>query len=217
MIFLDAFLKYADTYGSLIPLVTLAIVLKKRKYPGYCTPLVWYFLFSIIIFGVSNYMADRKINNLAIYNIFTIIELIIITWFFRKILISEFWRKVSILICITFICFFFFNVVFLENINTFNSNAIAVEFMVIILYCFRFYVEFSKSEEVVYFFKSPVFWIISGLFVYFASSIMVFALYKYAAKINRSFILDFWIFQVIMYLVKNLMITKGFLCFKMSK
>ena len=206
---------YADTYGSLIPLVTLLIIFYKKKYPGYCIPLAWYFILSIIVFGISNYLADRKINNLLLYNIFAVIELTLVSWFFRKLFAWK--NKIFFLVLFFFILFFFFNIAFLEDYSTLNSNVIAVEFMIIIIYCFRYYVLLSKTDKIITFFNEPAFWIVSAFFIYFSTCIMVFVFYKYAAKIDRRFILDFWMLQVIMYLIKNLLITKGFLCFKTNK
>ncbi len=212
---IEILLKYADTYASLIPLAILVIIFYKKKYPGYCTPLVWYFTLSIIIFGLSNYMADRHINNLFLYNIFALIELILITWFFSKILPGHF--QSFFLVMTFFVLFFIFNILFLENFSSMNSNVIAIEFMIIIIYCFMYYIDLSKSDKIITFYKETIFWIVSAFFIYFSTCIMVFVFYKYAAKINRNFILDFWILQVIMYFIKNILIAKGFLCFKTNK
>jgi hypothetical protein len=214
---MNFFWNYADTYGSLIPLVTAFVIFYKKKYPDYCIPLVWYFILSIIIFGFSNYLADRRINNLVLYNIFSVIELIILTCFFRKIIFLKKGKDIPSFILLSFCIFSILNLFFLENYASMNSNLIAIEFLILIVYCFTYFIELSKTDRIIFFFKEPVFWIISGFFVYFSSCIIVFVLYKYASITNQSFIQDFWSFQIIMYIIKNLLIAKGILCFRTNK
>lgn len=214
MTFFEALIAYADTYGSIIPLVVLSIVFHKRKVPKTLLPLVFYLFISVIVFGFSNYLADRKINNLFLYNIFSAIELALILYFFHGIIKNPKIRKWILPVILLYLILLTGNLIFLEKINSFNSNALAIEFLFLIIFCFSYYYELSSSEEVIVFLKTPYFWMVSGFFIYFSTCILVFVLYKYAAIQNRKFILDFWEFQVIMYLIKNILIAKGLLCFK---
>ena len=59
--------------------------------------------------------------------------------------------------------------------------------------------------------------IVSSFLLYFSSCILMFILYKYAAKQYHSFVFNFWKVQEVMYLIKNILITYGILCFRKKK
>ena len=212
---IELLLKYADTYGSLFPLATFLVIFRKIKYPDYCVPLVGYFILSILVFGFSNYLADRSINNMLVYNVFALLELVFLSWFFNKVFSGH--DRFRFITLALFVVFWILNILFLEKFSSMNSNVIAVEFLIVIIYCFRYYIEFSKTDQIISFYKEPLFWIVSGFFVYFSLSVMVVVFYKYATRDDNNFILSFWKLQVIMYLIKNILIAKGLLCFKVSK
>lgn len=214
---LEKLLKYADTIGSIIPLVAAFVVFSKKGIPSQMVPMAWYLFLSFVVYCITNILADRGINNLLFYNVFSVIELVFILEFFRKIIQNSKIKKFITPISILFTAFLILNMTFFEGPDSFNSNAIAIEFTLIIIFSFVFYYEFSNTDAIVFFSKNPIVWIVSGFFIYFSACILTFALYKYAATADREFTLDFWLFQVVMYLLRNIFITKGILCFKTQK
>lgn len=212
---MESFLNYSDTYGSVLPLI--ACIVYWHKVPKEVFILFWYFLASIIIFGYSNYLADRNINNLYLYHMFSIIELTLLLQYFKKIIELRVIKKVIKWITFIFLILSLLNILFLEKINSLNSNTQSLEFLLLIVFCFIYYNDLAKSNQIVFFYKQPVFWIVTGFFIYFSCTLIVFSLYKYSGRHNKSFISGFWVFQELMYLIKNMFITYGILCFKKTK
>jgi len=216
-LFAEKLLKYADTYGSLIPLLAILLIFSKRKMPLEVKLLTAYFFLSFLMFGLSNYLADRHTNNLFIYHIFTVCEFIFIGLLFRVIIKNQEFRSNIVYIILVFCVLALTNSIFSEKLTTLNSNMIAVEFLLLIIFSFFYYFQLSHSDEILVFFRIPGFWIVTGFFIYFSSCILIFALYKYAAVTNRQFVLDFWLIQVAMYIIKNVLIARGILCYRFSK
>ena len=212
---MEFFLDYSDTYGSLFPLIS--IIALWHKIPKETFILFWYFIASVLIFGYSNYLADQVKNNMFLYHIFSILELSLLLGYFRKIIGTSIVKRVIIWIIVLFLGFSLCNIIYLENLNSLNSNSQSIEFLILIIFCFIYYNELAKSDEIVIFFKIPVFWIVTGFFIYFSCTIIVFAFYKYAIDYDKPFTSSFWVFQEIMYLIKNLFITYGILCFRNTK
>jgi len=206
---MESILKYSDTYGSIFPLIALIILW--NKVPKETHILLWYFISSILIFGYSNYLADKAVNNSFLYHIFSILELAILLQYFKKLVVTSLVKKVINGIIITFLILSIFNIIFLEKSNSLNSNTQSIEFLLLIIFCFIYYSNLSKTDNILFFYKQPAFWIVTGFFIYFSSTIILFSFYKYAARIDETF--SFWKFQEIMYLVKNFFITYGILCF----
>ena len=208
-------LKYADTYGSILPLVVL--IYKRNLVPKENLILFWYFLLSIGIFSYSNYLADRVQNNLFLYHIFSIVELTLLLQYFKKIIHSTLIKKLINGITILFLIASALNILFLEKINSLNSNTQSLEFLLLIAFCFVYYMELAQSEQIIYFFRHPVFWIVTGFFIYFSITIFIFSFYKYSERTYHTFTINFWTFQEVMYLIKNLIIAYGILCFNKKK
>lgn len=203
---------YSDTYGSMIPVLAIGKKFWRKKVPKDIQVLLWYFFLSIILFGYSNYLADRKINNLFIYHFFSPIELFFLTNYFSKKQILKF--RWSLIISFVFLVICFFNTLCFEEIKTLNSNTQSIEFLLLLILCSFFYYKYSKSNQILNFQIQPEFWIITGFFIYFSTTILLFSFYKYAIVHYRSFLFDFWDFQEIMYIVKNALIAYGILCYK---
>lgn len=214
---LDLLLAYADTYGPVIPLAFILLLFRRKQMPRVLIILSWYLLISIVIFGISNYMANRFMNNLFLYHLFCIIELCFVCLLFKEMIRSEKVRRTIPYFLALATLLFILNSVFLEKINSWNSNSASVEFLIIICFSLIYYFELAGSNDILFFSKNAFFWIVSGLFVYCSGCSVLFAFYKYTAQNNIRFTLDFWIFQILMYLIKNLLITKGILCFKARK
>ena len=212
---METLLDYSDTYGSLFPLI--AIIVLWHKIPKETFILFWYFIGSILIFGYSNYLADHIKNNMFLYHMFSILELSLLLGYFRKIVDSNIIKKVIVWIITLFLGFSLYNILYLESLNSLNSNSQSVEFLILIIFCFIYYNQLAKSDEIIIFYQQPVFWIVTGFFTYFSCTIIVFAFYKYAIEYNKPFTTNFWVFQEIMYLIKNLFITYGILCFRKTK
>lgn len=217
MSILDNLLAYADTYGPVIPLISIFFVFRFRQVPRVIVILSWYLLFSMVLFGISNYLADRNMNNMFLYHIFSIVELAFVCFIFREIIQSKKVRKAIPYLLALFVLLFILNSIFLEGMDSWNSNSSSIEFLIIICFSLIYYFELANSDDILSFSTNPFFWIVSGFFVYCASCTVVFAFYKLNALESGKFALNYWMFQIIMYLVKNILFAKGILCFKARK
>ena len=113
--------------------------------------------------------------------------------------------------------FWHLNILLLENLYSLNSNTLAIRIFLIIFLCLIYYNQLVSSDKVLMIFTVPSFWIVSSFLLYFSSCILMFILYKYAAKQYHSFVFNFWKVQEVMYLIKNILITYGILCFRKKK
>lgn len=217
MSILDNLMAYADTYAPAIPLISIFFVFRFKQMPRVITILSWYLLFSMLLFGVSNYLADRNMNNMFLYHIFSIVELAFVCFMFREVIHSKKIRKAIPYLLAFFVLLFILNTVFLEGMDSWNSNSSSIEFLIIICFSLIYYFELANSDDILSFATNPFFWIVSGFFVYCASCTVVFAFYKLNALKSGNFALNYWMFQIIMYLIKNILFAKGILCFKVRK
>lgn len=119
-------------------------------------------------------------NNLPIYNLFSIINLVLLCGYFREQLINESQKK-AINLLITFsILFWLFSIFYLHSINSINS--IFLGYQGIVTMCLSAYIMeyivFRQSRTVFNLKTSPHFLIAILLLVYWCFSIMQWILYR---------------------------------------
>jgi hypothetical protein len=208
---MNAFWGYADTYGCAIPLVFLMV--RKRKLSLEEKTLTWYLIFSIIIFGFSNYLADHGTNNHFLYHLFADVEFFFIAIYFSLVIRNTLVKKIIPYVIAGLIIFSVLNVLVLhESLTSWPTNTFFVEFFMIIVMCFVYFFELTSSNDILQFYKVESFWVIAGFFIYYSLSFSIVILYKYVAEYSSVFVYRFWILQIMFYLLKNVLIGVGFLC-----
>lgn len=205
-------LKYGDSIAPLIPLA--AFLFNWKQVPRRVYIILGYLFISAFVYGYSNYLADRYINNMYLYHIICLIEFLCISIYILSLIKSRALKKIIYIQSAFFVAFFFSNLYWLEPINTLNSNSISLEFLLLIIACSFYFYELTNSDAMLHFHKDGDFWIVSGFLFHFCSSFLTFALYKYTAKNNEFFMANFWNVQVILYIIRCIIISKGILCFR---
>src|SRR4029078_3709034 len=105
---------------TLMPVVSLATGIINKTYKETRNlPILFFLAFAVIIFAISNYLADRGINNLFLYNFFGFFEtLFVFVYLFSKLKI----RSLKILSLVTLcVCLFLILVKILKSELNFND------------------------------------------------------------------------------------------------
>src|SRR5690242_9407814 len=167
----------SDVY---MPLLTLILFIAIRKnIPRKENLLLIYIIMNVITFGITDLMVKYKINNQFIYHLYSLLELCILIPYLRNFLQTKKLSKSGIEIIILYLVFWIFNIILWEPLNTFNSYSAALSNLIVLIFCLSNMLQLAKSDEVLYFQRSPAFWIISGFLFSSAINIMVYASYKY--------------------------------------
>ncbi|MEQ8473341.1 MAG: hypothetical protein RIC35_19245 [Marinoscillum sp.] len=138
-----------------------------------------YFIFlSAVIELVSKVMWYQGENNLPLLHLYVLIGFILLAMFYRSILQGFIPPKLISAVIAGFTLFTIINSAFIEPLTTFNSLALTVQSVLMIILCvFTFLVLMNdivreKRQDLL----SSLNWINSGLFLYYLSSLMVFYL-----------------------------------------
>ena len=201
----------SDVY---MPLLTLILFITIRKnIPRKENLLLIYIIMNVITFGITDLMVKYKINNQFIYHLYSLLELCILIPYLRNFLQTKKLSKSVIEIIILYLVFWIFNIVLWEPLNTFNSYSAALSNLIVLIFCLSNMLQLAKSDEVLYFQRSPAFWIISGFLFSSAINIMVYASYKYYTlnKIDGRMI---WLISSFATIIKFTLISVGLLWYK---
>jgi len=207
-------LNYLDT---LTPLLTLIVSLFTiRKMDKKENLIIIYVGISFIVFLISNIMADNQINNMFLYHLFSLFEIIILSYYFLKSLLKKqltlYWFILG-----GYFVFWVINIIAFENLKLFNSNSSVVSNLIVLLLAMYYLFEVSKSEDVLYFQKLPGFWIASAFLVSCALSIFSFVAYKYFQANNhdyKEYANKIWLVPLFAIIFRFIFISIGLLCYR---
>lgn len=142
-------------------------------------------------------------NNLPLLHIFTVLEFSILVFLFHKPL-SSFFPKNSVWIWIGgFFLFSLGNSLFIESIFQFNAIAKGVESILCIILALLYFYQTLKTLEVRHLEYHPLFWISSGMLIYFSASLFMF-IYSNYILVSESISFTIWGIHAFLSIVLNL-------------
>lgn len=166
----------------------------------------YFIFFSSFIQLLSLVFWLYRMNNLPLLHLYVPVGFVLLAWFYRTILGDFINKRIIWFTAILFSCFSIINSLTLQNIFSFNSNALTVEsILIIILALFSFMVFLNDIvKQNAYNDIISLNWINSGLFIYHTSNLLIF---YFGATIVSKFSVDTnlytWIlhafFSIIMY------------------
>src|SRR6266487_369698 len=205
---------FSDTY---MPLLTIILYFLLWKYTNYHEfVILLYSIICFILFGITNILVLKKINNLAFYHVFSLVELIILSHYVLKLILHKPFSLLWFFICSFYLLFWICNIIFFEPLNSFNTTSAGITNLVILFLCMYYLLSLSKNEAILYFQKLPSFWIVSAFLIYSALSLLVFISYAYFVNSNKQQEgSQLWAIIISMAtIVKFALISVGLLCYK---
>jgi hypothetical protein len=139
-------------------------------------------------------------------SVFTLVEYFCFTAIAYRLIKNLLVKKIILLFSF---CFFIFSVIaFYQDKNlSFDSITVALEEILVIVYCIYFFFEQIKTPQSSFIYESHSFWIITGILVYVAGT---FFLFITLFKINNAERDDFWIINLIFNSLKNMFFAIAF-------
>ena len=149
----------------------------------------YFIIFSSFIQLLSLVFWLYRMNNMPLLHIYVLVGFILQAWFYRTILGDFINKRIIWCMTILFSIFSIINSLALQNIYTFNSNALTIEsILIIILTLFSFMVFLNDIvKQNAYNDIISLNWINSGLFIYHTSNLLIF---YFGATIVSKFSVD---------------------------
>lgn len=164
---------------------TLYAILTFRKLRRELRIFTLFIFLSGLIELISTIMWYQRINNYPLLHIYVAMGFIIQVWFYYEVLRKFISKNLIISVGVIFTLFTIINSIFFESIDTFNSNALTVQSILVIIFSISTYMLFLndivKNESDMKLTRS-LNWINSGLFIYYSSSLLIFYLGDYFTK-----------------------------------
>ncbi|GAB4127885.1 MAG: hypothetical protein OHK0045_17380 [Raineya sp.] len=199
--------------ADLMQLICIIIFLVQKVHHAKAVKWIFYtFVAGFLISIIQSLDFLQKVNNLYTFHIFTPIEFVCLTLFFRDILQKSISKSFFHILIVFFLLFSLFNSIFLQEIKKFNTYSIFIEGLVMIgLSSFYFIIGVRKMETIKEFQETNhIFYIVAGIFLYFLGDFFILSLMNFIYEhADREFAKFTWILHIIFLWVYYILIGIG--------
>ncbi len=190
----------SDTILPLIAFFILASGYKKLT-AGFKI-FFYYVCFTVLIFIISNVLADKKINNLFLYHIYTPVYFLFVAVFLRQSFLSTINKFIIYTLSSMVFLTAVINVLYFEDLKNMNMNSEIICNFLILGLCFLSLALSIKKAESINLIRYRHFLLLFGVFIHAVSSIVVNAYFKYKNYQGKELSNILWSFQ------NNILIAK---------
>jgi len=194
-------LDLSEVWALLIPLFALLI---RKKAPRYLKPVriyIWAALvINVCIILIQEYKkvwfkeGDFLWSNNFLYNIHSIMRLLLFSWFFI-LLQQRFMHRVKEIMPFLFLAFVIVNFTFYENFfnhEMLSSRLLAAEAGLLLFYCLQYFIFLLQDDQTASLNKRRGFFVVTGLSIYFAVNFFIFLFYTYLIQHDITFAISIW-------------------------
>jgi len=207
---------WSEVWALLIPLFFLF----RNKQPALLKPVIIYVWLALTLNTFGDIIGDFKWafhfpawlqSNNPLYNLHSVVRFACFSYFFISLPQTRF-KTFKKIIAGLFTLFFIIDFGFFEHFfyyNHLSGNLLSAEAYLLLIYCMLYYLEVLISEDDTAF-KGPVFWIVTGLAIYFVVNFFVFLFYVPMINQDIVLVLAIWNVHNVAYIILCLFITRAF-------
>ncbi len=159
--------------------VLFPILVSIRRYNGYdrIGQRLVSFLYISALFDLAGLITfNYKVNNLPLFHLFTLIEVLFFGWVYTQAFEQLWLKKITNGFTVMVASLIVYNALALEGIWQFNSITKTAESVLLIVLSLLLFRQLLLQNEVMFLDRHPLFWLNSGVLLYFAGNLFVFML-----------------------------------------
>lgn len=165
-------------------LVGIFVMVYYRKLEKTSKIFAWFIVCSAIVQVIALILWLLKKNNMPLLHLYVPVGFALLAWYYRAVLGKLIAKGMIDVITLLFVCFSIANSIFFQSIFIFNSNALTVEsILLIILSIFTFIVLLNQQlHSIARSVKLGLSWINSGILIYYSSTLLLFYFSNYCMQ-----------------------------------
>lgn len=194
-------------------LIPLSVGSIKKVYQNLPLKIIFlYLVFAAIIEILARLLGTHQINNLPLLHFYTIVEFLFILRFFQLTFNDPLVSRFTGWLMVIFPIFCVFDLIFIQSAYQFNSYPRPISALIIIGLCLFYFFKHSESENQKPWVDAPLNWMVTGLLVYFGSSLFHFAFLNVLNEnVSENVYFIFGTIHATLVMVMYLLFTAGFL------
>lgn len=198
-------LVYISHVTILLPTI-LCIVHYRRLGPALQVISHWVFATGVLtIFHVV--LAEMGIYNLFLLNIYTVMEFVLLCFYFNRLSANVLPKKHLVRLSVIFTLLALTEYFKLDNPTFLNSWTRLVEAFVILILVYRYLRESLKENSLVRSHQDPHFWLACGFVIYFVGTLLLFPIFNFLQEGSTSEFHKVWSFHTFSNILLNLFVA----------
>ncbi len=197
-------------YATLILLLPLLLaIVGVKQYPLHLKIIFYYLILASVTQAASFAFWKQRINNYPILHVYTIIEYLLLLWFYSVILSDFIPRGAFAVLAVAFPAFALIDSFYIEHIYTFNTYGRSLEALIFIFLSISWFVKIVAEDEKTRQLSRAINYINSGFLIYFAGSIAMFSYSSYVEQMTVSHRINVWTIHTILAVQLYILIAVG--------
>lgn len=197
-------------YSNLVILIPLLIAaMNFKSYTSDLKVIFYYLTLATVTQAVSFAFWKQSVNNFPILHVYTIVEYLLLLWFYSVVLKEFISKYMFIVLSIAFPIFSIINSLYIENIYAFNTYGRSLEALIFIFLSISWFVKIVAEDEETRIMGKAINYINSGFLVYFAGSIAMFSYSSYVAQMSEVHRVNVWTIHTVLAVQLYILIAIG--------
>lgn len=181
-------------------LATIVAIVRFKKLEAPLRFLCFLVFFSLTTELVSRILWIYKIPNLFLLPMYTTVEFSLIAWVYHLALRQyTFGRWIPRLLVGFILCSG--AIIAWEGFSRFNDYQRFIESVLILGFVIYYFYKVLQEAAIIYLEHTPLFWVSSGLFIYFSGNIFIFILSNYILSYSKQLNYQAWIIHAMLNIV----------------
>lgn len=180
---MNVLLAFIPGYLALLTSIVVGVFFYKRLNPCFLKFFVWFLVITLLVqLSAQAYSQVTKKSNHFIFNCYIFIQFIFYLFVFYKTFEKRKLKLLTMVMAAMFVVFYLYQTVFEIGIFTFVAESNTLGSILVIVCCLLYFVSLFQAEEVVNYFRIPMFWIATGLLFYFVGNFLYLGLVNYIVQ-----------------------------------
>ncbi|MGB8191011.1 MAG: hypothetical protein WCF67_03785 [Chitinophagaceae bacterium] len=163
---------------ALSMIVGFATLMKNSR--AYYLRLFPFFLLLALISEMWAWRLGMKnINNIGIYNFFSVIAFIFYMYVLRYVVFSKKAKKIILFVMIVYAIVSLSNILFIQKIDTFHTITYSLGCFLLIVISIYYFYELFQVPRSINLRREPAFWIVAGLLFFYSCTLPILGIVNY--------------------------------------
>lgn len=193
-------------------LASLSVYFTAEKAPFYLKFFPFFLLLTLVAESLGVYLSSIRVNNIALYNFFTVFEFSFYLWIISLVLKNQRIKKGIRYILLLYVLISVFNIVYIQQMKSFHAATYALGCLLIVAACIYYFFELFRLPKSVNLKNNPAFWICSGLLFFYCCGFPLFGMFNLLSNISKLLIRNFYNIIIILNIFLYTLFTIAFLC-----
>ncbi|GAA3982096.1 hypothetical protein [Mucilaginibacter dorajii] len=165
--------------GLIVPvsvLIPISVAVVKYRQVDRVLLLIFYYLLldgAVDLFAII--LADHAVNNLPLLHIYTILEFLLLSFFYIKILKDPLARNIIKFLMVLFPLICIINFTFFQSIFRFNTYTRPLEVLIVMAYSLTYFAQANEANDVKAWSGNSLIWVNIGILLYFSGALFVYS------------------------------------------